>query len=239
AREGVVELTLLGQNVNSYGRDRGSGQYRPQFADLLRTLDGVDGIERIRFTSPHPKDLRPETIAAMAECAHVCEHLHLPLQSGSDRTLARMHRGYTAERYLERLGAARAAIPDLAVTTDIIVGFPGETEADFACTLEVADVAGYAAAYTFVFSPRPGTAAARMPEEFVAPEVVQERMQRLVDVVERHALGRHEARVGLTEELLVEGPSRKDPTVWSGRTRQNKLVHFVPDPATRAGDLVE
>ena len=131
ARDGVVEVTLLGQNVNSYGRDLGAGQYRPQFADLLRAVDAVDGIERIRFTSPHPKDLRPETIAAMAECASVCEHLHLPLQSGSDRTLARMHRGYTAERYLERLAAARAAIDDLAVTTDIIVGFPGETDADF------------------------------------------------------------------------------------------------------------
>ena len=155
ARDGVVEITLLGQNVNSYGRDLGSGQFRPQFADLLRTLDAVDGIERIRFTSPHPKDLRPETIAAMAECAHVCEHLHLPLQSGSDRTLARMHRGYTATRYLERLRAARAAIPDLAVTTDIIVGFPGETDADFARTLEVVDEAAYDAAYTFVFSRAP------------------------------------------------------------------------------------
>jgi tRNA-2-methylthio-N6-dimethylallyladenosine synthase len=239
ARDGVLEITLLGQNVNSYGRDLGNGQYRPQFADLLRTLDAVDGIERIRFTSPHPKDLRPETIAAMAECPHVCEHLHLPLQSGSDRTLARMHRGYTAERYLERLRAARAAIPDLAITTDIIVGFPGETEADFVRTLEVVDEAGYDAAYTFVFSPRPGTEAASLTEEFVAPEIAQERMQRLVEVVERHALQRHAARVGRAEELLVEGPSRKDPAVWSGRTRQNKLVHFAPDAATRPGDLIE
>jgi tRNA-2-methylthio-N6-dimethylallyladenosine synthase len=239
ARDGVVEITLLGQNVNSYGRDLGSGQYRPQFADLLRTLDAVDGIERIRFTSPHPKDLRPETIAAMAECAHVCEHLHLPLQAGSDHTLARMHRGYTAERYLERLRAARAAIPDLAVTTDIIVGFPGETEADFVRTLEVVEEAAYDAAYTFVFSPRPGTEAARLTDDFVAADVVQDRMRRLVDVVERHALRHHEARVGRAEELLVEGRSRKDPAVWSGRTRQNKLVHFAPDAATRPGDLIE
>ena len=239
ARDGVVEITLLGQNVNSYGRDLGAGQFRPQFADLLRTLDGLDGIERIRFTSPHPKDLRPETIAAMAECTSVCEHLHLPLQSGSDDTLARMHRGYTAERYLERLHAARAAVSDLAVTTDIIVGFPGETEADFARTLEVAAEADYDAAYTFVFSPRPGTEAAAMTDLFVAPEVVQERMQRLVDVVEASALRRHEARVGRTEELLVEGPSKKDPAIWSGRTRQNKLAHFVPDAETRAGALVE
>src|SRR5205814_2965684 len=166
ARDGVVEITLLGQNVNSYGRDLGRGQFRPQFADLLRALDAIDGIERIRFTSPHPKDLRPETIAAMAECAHVCEHLHLPLQSGSDRTLAAMHRGYTAERYLERLAAARAAIPDLAVTTDLIVGFPGETEDDFERTLEVVAEASYDSAYTFVFSPRPGTEAAQRVDDF-------------------------------------------------------------------------
>ena len=170
AADGVREITLLGQNVNSYGRDLGAGTWRPQFADLLRALDAVDGIDRIRFTSPHPKDLRPETIAAMAECAAVCEHLHLPLQSGSDRTLARMHRGYTAERYLTRLAAARVAVDDLAVTTDIIVGFPGETDADFERTLEVVDAAAYDSAYTFVFSPRPGTPAAAMADEFVAPE---------------------------------------------------------------------
>src|SRR6266511_4610962 len=167
AADGVSEITLLGQNVNSYGRDLGAGQYRPQFADLLRAVDAVDGIRRIRFTSPHPKDLRPETIAAMAECAAVCEHLHLPLQAGSDRTLARMHRGYTAQRYLDRLGAARDAIPDLAVTTDIIVGFPGETDDDFERTLEVVDAARYDAAYTFVFSPRPGTPAAAMTDDFI------------------------------------------------------------------------
>ena len=142
ATDGVSEITLLGQNVNSYGRDLGAGQYRPEFADLLRAVDSVEGIERVRYTSPHPKDLRPDTIAAMAECRSVCEHLHLPLQSGSDRTLARMHRGYTATRYLERLAAARATIRDLAVTTDLIVGFPGETDADFAATLAVVDEAG-------------------------------------------------------------------------------------------------
>ncbi len=235
AADGVREITLLGQNVNSYGRDLGAGQYRPQFADLLRALDAVDGLDRIRFTSPHPKDLRPETIAAMAECASVCEHLHLPLQAGSDRTLARMHRGYTAERYLARLAAARDAIPDLAVTTDLIVGFPGETDDDFELTLEVVDAAAYDAAYTFVFSPRPGTPAADMTDDFVPSEVVQERMQRLLHVVERHALVKHEARVGRTEQVLVEGPSKRASTVWSGRTRQNKLVHFEPDVGERAG----
>jgi tRNA-2-methylthio-N6-dimethylallyladenosine synthase len=228
AADGVREITLLGQNVNSYGRDLGAGQYRPRFADLLRALDAVDGIDRIRFTSPHPKDLRPETIAAMAECSSLCEHLHLPLQSGSDRTLARMHRGYTAARYLERLAAARRAIPDLAVTTDIIVGFPGETDDDFARTLEVADRAAYDAAYTFVFSPRPGTPAAEMGADFVAKEVAQERMSRLTEVVERHALVRHEARVGRIEQVLIEGPSKNDDAMWSGRTRQNKMLHFAP-----------
>jgi len=228
AADGVREITLLGQNVNSYGRDLGAGQYRPRFADLLRALDAVDGIDRIRFTSPHPKDLRPDTIAAMAECQAVCEHLHLPLQAGSDRTLARMHRGYTADRYLQRLTAARDAIPDLAVTTDLIVGFPGETDDDFARTLEVVDAAEYDAAYTFVFSPRPGTPAAAMVDDFVLPEVTRDRMEQLVEVVERHALAKHEARVGRVEQVLVEGPSKKDPSVWSGRTRQNKLVHFDP-----------
>jgi tRNA-2-methylthio-N6-dimethylallyladenosine synthase len=233
AASGVSEVTLLGQNVNSYGRDLGSGQYRPRFADLLRTIDGVDGIRRIRFTSPHPKDLRPETIAAMAECDAVCEQLHLPLQSGSDRTLARMHRGYTAERYLQRLEAARAAIPDLAVTTDIIVGFPGETDADFDRTLAVVDAADFDAAYTFIFSPRPGTPAAEMGEEFVPADVTAERMERLTAAVERHALEHNRRRVGRTEEILIEGPSKRDPTRVSGRTRQGKLVH-VPGCADLA-----
>jgi tRNA-2-methylthio-N6-dimethylallyladenosine synthase len=240
ADDGVSEITLLGQNVNSYGRDLGAGQYRPVFADLLRAVDAIDGIERVRFTSPHPKDLRPETIAAMAECSSVCEHLHLPLQAGSDRTLARMHRGYTAARYLERLAAARAAIPDLAVTTDLIVGFPGETEDDFARTLDIIDAAGFDAAYTFIFSPRSGTEAAAMVDEFVPAEVVQERMQRLTEVVERHALTRQQARLGKVEEVLLEGPSKKDPSVWSGRTRHNRLVHVAPpsEASFTAGDFV-
>lgn len=226
AGDGVTEVTLLGQNVNSYGRDLGAGQYSPRFADLLCAVDAVEGIRRVRFTSPHPKDLRPETIEAMASCASVCEQLHLPMQSGSDRVLARMHRGYTAERYLDRLAAARAAIPDLSVTTDVLIGFPGETEEDFQRTLEVVDEAAYDSAYTFIFSPRPGTEAAAWVDEFVGPEVCKDRMTRLVDVVERHAMLRHAARVGRDEEVLVEGPSKKDPTVTSGRTRQGKLVHF-------------
>ena len=177
AADGVTEVTLLGQNVNSYGRDLGAGPVQAAASPICcgRSTPST-GIRRIRFTSPHPKDLRPETIAAMAECESVCEHLHLPLQAGSDRTLARMHRGYTAERYLERLRAARAAIPELAVTTDLIVGFPGETEADFAATLEVVEEAGYDAAYTFVFSPRPGTEAAAWVDDFLPQAVTAERM---------------------------------------------------------------
>jgi tRNA-2-methylthio-N6-dimethylallyladenosine synthase len=235
AAGGVTEVTLLGQNVNSYGRDLGAGQYRPQFADLLRSIDAVDGIRRIRYTSPHPKDLRPDTIAAMAECPAVCEQLHLPLQAGSDRTLARMHRGYTAERYLNRLDAARRGITDLAVTTDLIVGFPGETEADFAATLDVVDAAAFDAAYTFIFSPRPGTPAAEMVDDFIPPDVARDRMDRLTAVVERHALACHQARVGRVEEVLVEGPSKKDPQRRTGRTRQGKLVHFRPDGDAPAG----
>ena len=162
AGRGVTEVTLLGQNVNSYGRDL--TRRRPLFAQLLRAVGAVDGIRRVRFTSPHPKDLRPETIAAMAETPAVCNHLHLPLQSGSDAVLAAMRRGYTAERYLARLAEARRAIPDLAVTTDIIVGFPGETDDDFERTLEVVAEAAYDSAYTFIFSPRPGTRAAAMAD---------------------------------------------------------------------------
>ena len=214
---------------------------RPLFAELLRAVGAVDGIRRVRFTSPHPKDLRPETIAAMAETPAVCEHLHLPLQAGSDRVLAEMHRGYRAERYLERLAAARAAIADLAVTTDLIVGFPGETDEDFALTLEVVAEAAYDSAYTFLFSPRPGTEAADRPEAFVPADVCAERFERLRVVVERSALARHRERIGRTEEVVVEGPSKKDPSVVTGRTRQNKLVHFAADrlrPGTYADVLV-
>jgi tRNA-2-methylthio-N6-dimethylallyladenosine synthase len=237
ASQGTVEVTLLGQNVNSYGRDL--TRRRPLFADLLRRVGDVDGVRRVRYTSPHPKDLRPETVAAMAETPTVCEHLHLPLQSGSDRTLAAMHRGYTAERYLAKLAAAREAIPDLAVTTDVIVGFPGESDDDFERTLEVVAAAEYDSAYTFIFSPRPGTEAAERRSEYVPAEVVAERFERLRVVVERSALAKHRGRIGRVEEALVEGPSKKDPAVLAGRTRQNKLVHFRAPQALGAGTFVD
>jgi tRNA-2-methylthio-N6-dimethylallyladenosine synthase len=236
ASSGVVELTVLGQNVNSYGRDiTGRG---PLFAELLRALGRVDGIERIRFTSPHPKDLRPETIAAMAETPTVCPQLHLPLQHGSNRVLAAMRRGYTLERYLERLTRAREAIDDLAVTTDLIVGFPGETDADFEELLEAASVAQFDSAYTFIFSAREGTRAAKMTEQFIADDVIKERFERLKQVLDRSALLKHEARVGRLEETLVEGPSRRNPAMLSGRTRQGKLVHFPLGENVRMGSLV-
>ncbi|MGD9792707.1 MAG: tRNA (N6-isopentenyl adenosine(37)-C2)-methylthiotransferase MiaB [Acidimicrobiia bacterium] len=247
AAAGVVEVTLLGQNVNSYGRDlsltaRQAGddvRIRPMFAELMRAVGAIEGIERVRFTSPHPKDLRPETIEAMRDVPAVVEHLHLPLQSGSDRTLAAMHRGYTAERYLERLAAARAAIDDLAVTTDLIVGFPGESDDDFAHTLEVAAEAQFDSAYTFIYSPRPGTEAAERAEEFIPADVVAERFERLRVVVERSALLKHEARIGRVEQIIVEGPSKKDERVMSGRTRQNKLVHFASERPLRAGTFAD
>jgi tRNA-2-methylthio-N6-dimethylallyladenosine synthase len=227
AAAGITEITLLGQNVNSYGRDL--TRRRPLFAELLRAVGALEGIRRVRYTSPHPKDLRPETIAAMAEVPEVCNHLHLPLQAGSDRVLAAMHRGYTAERYLRRLASARAAVPDLAVTTDLIVGFPGETDADFEHTLEVVAEAAYDSAYTFIFSPRPGTEAAALADRFVAPDVVAERFARLKVVVDRSSLARHQARIGRVEEVVFEGPSRKDPALMTGRTTQNKLVHVAAD----------
>jgi tRNA-2-methylthio-N6-dimethylallyladenosine synthase len=229
ARRGVTEVTLLGQNVNSYGRD--ITRRRPLFAELLRAVGAVEGIGRVRFTSPHPKDLRPETIEAMAATPEVCEQLHLPLQSGSDRVLRAMRRGYTAARYLERLAAARQAIEDLAVTTDIIVGFPGETAEDFEDTLAVCAEAGYDSAFTFIFSPRPGTRAAAMESEFVPAEVIAERFDRLKTVIDRSALARHQARVGHSEEVLVEGESRRDAAMLAARTRQGKLLHFAaPGP---------
>ena len=235
ARDGVKEITLLGQNVNSWGRDL-APDLRTEFGELLRACDAVEGIERIRFTSPHPKDFRAPVIAAIAECDSVCEHVHLPLQSGSSRILKAMRRTYTRERYLELVGRLRGAVPDLALGTDIIVGFPGETEADFAETLVVVEEVGFDSAFTFVYSPRNGTEAASMAEQ-VPEEVKRDRMERLVDVVQRVAAGRNAGRVGSVEEVLVEGASRTDPSLRRGRTRRNTTVNFVGD--SQVGDLVE
>jgi tRNA-2-methylthio-N6-dimethylallyladenosine synthase len=221
AREGVREITLLGQNVNSYGRDLGT-----DFAELLRACDAVEGIERIRFTSPHPKDFRAPVIAAMAECAAVCEHAHLPLQSGSTRVLKAMRRTYSRARYLRLVEELRAAIPDLALGTDLIVGFPGETDEDFEQTLSAVEEVGYDSAFTFVFSPRQGTEAATMPGQ-VPEEVKRERIERLIETVQHLAAERNRARIGRVEEVLVEGPSRTDSALLRGRTRRNTTVNFT------------
>jgi tRNA-2-methylthio-N6-dimethylallyladenosine synthase len=234
AQEGVKELTLLGQNVNSWGRDL-LPELNVEFGELLRACDAVDGIERIRFTSPHPKDFRRPVIAAMAECAAVCEQIHLPLQSGSARILKAMRRTYSPARYLKLVDELRAAIPDLALGTDVIVGFPGETEADFEATLAVVEAVRYDSAFTFVYSPRSGTEAASMPDQ-VPHEVKIERMERLVETVQRIAHENNQRRVGRVEEVLVEGPSRTDETVLRGRTRRNTTVNFAGD--AQPGELV-
>src|SRR3954447_18716977 len=237
AADGVRELTLLGQNVNSWGRDlpaaEGAG-----FGGLLRHLDAVDGITRIRFTSPHPKDMRDDVIAAMAECESVCEPLPLPLQSGSTRVLKAMRRTYSAERYLALVERIRAAIPGIALTTDVIVGFPGETEADFGQTMELMEAVGYDHAFTFVYSPRRGTEAAAMAEQ-VPEDVKRDRITRLVDLVQRHAAAHNAALVGTVQEVLVEGPSRTDPAVLRGRTRGNKTTLFRGDAGEGELALVE
>jgi tRNA-2-methylthio-N6-dimethylallyladenosine synthase len=235
AADGVREVTLLGQNVNSYGRDLPKPG-KATFAELLHMLDAVDGIDRIRYTSPHPKDMREDVIRAHAELLSVCEHIHLPLQSGSSRILKAMRRTYNRERYMDRVALIREHVPDCSLTTDIIVGFPGETEADFEETLSVAEEVGYDSAFTFVFSPRRGTLAADLEGHLPHP-VKRERMERLVEVVQRRASERAQRFVGRTVEVLVEGPSRTDPEKLRGRTRHNKTVNF--HGVARPGELTQ
>src|SRR6478672_6799096 len=235
--DGVREVTLLGQNVNSYGRDLrvGGGRSR-SFAELLRALDAVEGLDRLRYTSPHPKDMREDVVRAHAELGSLCEHIHLPLQSGSSRILKAMRRTYDRSRYLDRVALIRELVPDCALTTDIIVGFPGETEEDFAQTLEVCGEVGYDSAFTFLYSPRRGTEAAAITEGIVPHEVKVERMQRLVEVVQRRAHERAQRFVGRTLDVLVEGPSRTDPSRVRGRSRHNKAVNF--SGLARPGEIV-
>jgi tRNA-2-methylthio-N6-dimethylallyladenosine synthase len=234
----VVEITLLGQNVNSYGRSFGD---RFAFGRLLRSCGKVDGLERVRFTSPHPRDFTDDVIAAMAETANVCPALHMPLQSGSDAMLRAMRRSYRRERYLDIITRVRAAIPAAAITTDIIVGFPGETEADFQDTLGVVRAARFASAFTFQFSPRPGTPAADLTDQ-IDQDVVADRYRRLIAVVEETALTGAQALVGTDVEVLVSvGEGRKDDVTGrvSGRARDGRLVHVtVGDVDIRPGDVV-
>ena len=235
AEDGVREVTLLGQNVNSYGRDLPREQ-RLTFAELLARVDAVPRIDRIRYTSPHPKDMREDVIRAHAELPTLCEHIHLPLQSGSSPVLKRMRRTYTRERYMDRVAMIREHVPDCALTTDIIVGFPGETEADFQLTLEVAEQVGYDGAFTFIYSPRRQTEAATMPDQ-LSHGLKVERLERLVEVIQRRARERAQRFVGRSLEVLVEGPSRNDPSRLRGRSRHNKVVNF--DGLGAPGDLVE
>ncbi len=259
ADQGVTEITLLGQNVNSYGRDltkklkaenpsktdvfqvgslwleASSRKIKPLFADLLKTVGSIEGIERVRFISPHPKDLTLEIVAAMSQTENVCEHLHLPLQSGSDSILSAMHRGYTSERFLRKMQQARGGIEDLSVTTDLIVGFPGESEKDFENTLAVVAEAQFDAAYTYIFSPRPGTNAAEMESKFVDHSVAVRRYETLRNVVTRSSLLKHKERVGRIEEVLVEGRSKKGTGLIKTRTRQNKILHLKSQDSLRVG----
>jgi tRNA-2-methylthio-N6-dimethylallyladenosine synthase len=234
--DGVIEVTLLGQNVNSYGVEFGD---RMAFGKLLRACGSIEGLERVRFTSPHPRDFTDDVIAAMAETSNVMPSLHMPLQSGSDKVLAAMRRSYRADRYLGIIERVRAAMPDAAISTDIIVGFPGETEGDFAATLGVVEAARFANSFTFQYSIRPGTPAATMPDQ-VAPEVVAERYERLVAVVEEVAWDASKALVGSEVEVLIApGEGRKDGETrrLSGRARDNRLVH-VADCEAAPGDFV-
>jgi tRNA-2-methylthio-N6-dimethylallyladenosine synthase len=235
AADGVREVTLLGQNVNSYGRDL-PPEERIRFSDLLGLVDSVDGIERLRYTSPHPKDMKEDVIEAHATLPSLCEHIHLPLQSGSTRILKAMRRTYSRERYLDRVEMIRDRLPDCSITTDIIVGFPGETDRDFEETMEVVDAVSYDSAFTFVYSPRRGTEAADM-EDQILHSVKKERMAVLVDLVQARAAERASRFVGRSLEVLVEGPSRKDPSRLRGRSRHNKAVNF--EGTASPGDLVE
>ncbi|MDQ1486327.1 MAG: tRNA-2-methylthio-N6-dimethylallyladenosine synthase [Actinomycetota bacterium] len=234
--EGVLEVTLLGQNVNSYGVEFGD---RAAFSKLLRACGTIDGLERVRFTSPHPHDFTDDVIDAMATTANVMHQLHMPLQSGSDAVLKRMRRSYRRDKYLGIIERVRAAMPDAAITTDIIVGFPGETEEDFKQTLDVVRQARFANAFTFQYSRRPGTPAADMDEQVPAP-VVRERYGRLVEVVEEVAWAENKPQVGrLLDVLVAEGEGRKDEQTlrMSGRAADNRLVHFAAADA-RPGDMV-
>jgi tRNA-2-methylthio-N6-dimethylallyladenosine synthase len=234
AADGVREVTLLGQNVNSYGT---SLRPRPRrFSELLTAVDAIEGIDRIRYTSPHPAHMREDVIRAHAELASVCPHIHLPLQAGSSRILRAMRRTYDRSRYMDRVALIREHVPDCAITTDVIVGFPGETEADFRETLDVAEEVGFDGAFTFIYSPRRETEAAGFTDSFVAHDVAVERMERLVEVVQRRARERAQRFVGRTLDVLVEGASRTDASRLRGRTPHNKVVNF--DGLAQPGETV-
>ena len=238
AASGCREVTLLGQNVNSYGRGLGPGGDGRVwgFADLLRAVNALDGIARIRFTTSHPRDFSDEMIEAAASCDKVCEHFHLPLQAGSDRVLKMMNRGYTSQRYLDLVGRIRQAIPGASITTDIMVGFPGETEDDFRATLNMVSDVRFDSAFTFIYSPREGTRAASMPDQ-VPEDVKRDRIYRLIELVNATAEGVNESLRGRVVEVMVDGPSERDASILAGRTRSNKMVHWRPQSGSPQGEL--
>ncbi len=233
-KEGYKEFTLLGQNVNSYGKDFGE---KDAFAKLLRRVNEIEGVERVRYMTSHPRDMNEEVIKAVAECEHVCENFHVPFQAGSDEILRKMNRGYTREKYLELIKMIRSYVPDAAITTDIIVGFPGETEQDFEDTLALVQEVGFDAAFTFIYSKRSGTPAAKM-EGQVPLDIKKDRLNRLMEVQNLSSLHRNEEMLGKVVEVLAEGPSR-NPAVWTGRTRTNKIVLWpVEGKVYQPGDKV-
>lgn len=233
-KEGYKEFTLLGQNVNSYGKDFGE---KDAFAKLLRRVNEIEGVERVRYMTSHPRDMNEEVIKAVAECEHVCENFHVPFQAGSDEILRKMNRGYTREKYLELIKMIRSYVPDAAITTDIIVGFPGETEQDFEDTLALVQKVGFDAAFTFIYSKRSGTPAAKM-EGQVPLDIKKDRLNRLMEVQNLSSLRRNEEMLGKVVEVLAEGPSR-NPAVWTGRTRSNKIVLWpVEGKVYQPGDKV-
>ena len=233
-KEGYTEFTLLGQNVNSYGKDFGE---KDAFAKLLRQVNDIEGVERIRYMTSHPRDMSEEVIKAVAECEHICENFHVPFQAGSDEILRKMNRGYTKEKYLELIKMIRRYVPDAAITTDIIVGFPGETEEDFAETLSLVKEVGFDAAFTFIYSKRSGTPAAKM-ENQVPLDVKKDRLNRLMEAQNISSLHCNEKLLGQVVEVLAEGPS-KDPKVWTGRTRTNKIVLWnIEDKVYNEGEKV-
>lgn len=234
AADGYKEITLLGQNVNSYGKDL---EDKYLFHDLLREIDKLQGIERVRFMTSHPKDLSPELISALSECSKLCEHLHLPIQSGSNRVLKAMNRKYTREDYMELVEKLRAAVPGIALTTDIIVGFPGETEEEFLDTLDIMKRLEYDSAYTFIYSPRTGTPAAKISNQ-ISQEVKKERLSRLIELQNEISKKKNAAYKNREVEVLIEGPSKNKHEIMSGRTRTNKLVNFAASP-NLVGQLVK
>ena len=236
---GIKEITLLGQNVNSYGRDLKIDNRRtPYFAKLLTQLNEIDGLERIRFTSPHPKDFKEETILAVKNLDKVCNQIHAPLQSGSSKLLAKMHRGYNKERYIQKIDMIKSILPDVSLTTDIIVGFPGETDEDFNDTMDIVNYSEFDSIYMFQFSPRPGTAAYNMESEFINKDIISERFQHLKDVQTDISSRKLKRFVGTTQSILIEKESKKNDEIFTGKIDSGQITH-INKTGLSVGDMVK